>query len=184
MAASKARNEAGFPNIEVLDLEPGSARTSTMSTKERKGLEAPSLYALSIISPIKEPQGQATQDCQQQERIGLDHSSAAKAHNSNLEVPGASTKHIAENESQASKDQQHEAPTQNMNQSPTSTYRNLIMSPSEQLTDSKVATDNLKGGASGPTKLFDVAGHGQNLRKADGYGGIPFRVPAENRPNE
>ena len=179
MTASRPSNEAGFPSIEVFDLEPGSARTSNTSIRGRSGLAAPSLYALSIISPIKEPKGQAMQDYQQQKCIGLNQNSAAKAHNGNLEVPDTNTKHIAEDESQASKDQQHKVPTQNM-QSPTSTYQNLIMSPSEQLTDSRVATDNLKGGASRPPKLFDVAGHGQNLRQVDGYGG----TPAATRPNE
>jgi len=195
MAGSRLRNEASFPSIQVLDLEPGSATKSNLSSKERERLAAaPSLYALSIISPIKDPKGQAAKDYQQQKRIGLDQSSAAKALNSNLEVPDTNMKHIAENESPASKDQQHEAPKrnmnpqiiENMNQSPTSTYQNLIMSPSEQLADSiiikqvRVATGNLKGGASRPPNLFDVTGHGQNLRQVDGYGG----TPAATRPNE
>lgn len=199
MAGSRPRNEAGLPSIQVLDLEPGSATKSNMSTKEHIRLAAaPSLYALSIISPIKEPKGQAAKDYQQQKRIGLDQHSAAKAHNSNLEMADANMKHIAENESQASKDQQHEAPTrnmnpqiiENMNQSPTSTYQNLIMSPSEQLADSRVAAGytksfNIKGGASGRPNLFNVAGHGQNLGQVDGYGvNVYGRTSAETRPNE
>jgi hypothetical protein len=194
MAGSRLRIEASFPSIQVLDLEPGSATKSNVSTKERERVAAaPSLYALSIISPIKDPKGQAAKDYQQQKRIGLDRSSAAKALESNLGVPDTNMKHIAENESPASKDQQHEAPKrnvnpqiiENMNQSPTSTYHNLIMSPSEQLADSsnkqaRAAADHLKGGASRPPNLFDVAGHGQNLRQVDGGGG----TPAATRPNE
>ena len=187
-ASSRPENEAGLPSIQITDLEPGSAAKSNMSTMECKELAAaPSLYALSIISPIKEPKGQAVKDCQEQKCIGFGQDNAAQAHDGNSEKVDTNEKHIAAHESQASKDQQHEAATrimdpqiiENMNQSPTSTYQNLIMSPSEQLADSRVAADNLKGGASGRPNLFNVAGHGQNLRRVDGYGG----ASAETGPN-
>lgn len=78
MAGSRQKSEVGVPSIQVYDLDPDSATKSNMSAKERKSLAgAPSLRALSMISPIKEGTGPALNASQQQERIHSEQKSGA-----------------------------------------------------------------------------------------------------------